>query len=64
MSQKSVVQALNDASIKEGDLDELVHEVFSEKASRINNSGHADQVFFLRGEIGDDAILERLGIET
>ena len=46
--------------IQSEDLDEMVHEIHSEFAAAINNSGADGQLEFLRQELGDEALLERV----
>jgi len=47
-------------SLKRCELDELVHEAASEKASMINNKGIDSQLEFLISEIGVEEILARV----
>ncbi len=42
------------------DLDEMVHEIYSGYASAINNAGLDGQLEFLRDELGDEALLDRV----
>ena len=62
MSQASVKAALRKAGIHAEDLDELVQDACSAKASNINNDGFDSQLVFLRGEIGDTEVLKHFEI--
>jgi hypothetical protein len=48
------------SKIQSEDLDEMVHEIHSEYAAAINNSGVDGQLEFLRQELGDEALLDRI----
>jgi hypothetical protein len=44
-------------------LDEQVHEIFSQRASDLNNQGHIAQFFFLLDELGEAGMLKAFKTE-
>jgi len=48
------------SKLQSENLDEMVHEIHSEFASAINNQGVDRQLEFLRDELGDKELVERV----
>lgn len=62
-----LIAAAQAADIDPIELDELVHDLVSRKASRINNGGLDSQIRYITDQLGDDQArrqLAALGIPT
>lgn len=62
---EELIKKLEEAGIKCEDLDDYVHDLKSQEASCINNSGMREQLEYIYGRIGtrayDQAVKELLG---